>query len=584
MPKRCNKHIVQQPLLGVLDGATPFGNADSREFRVVLNTAMIEEGKLARRPGWQGLMKDQPGFVNQQDVSRGNRDLFDQLLHLAEQVPYPPKREVVNLHFQAKSDCNAHTMIACTRSRIYADTGSSANWRILADGLGPQDQYKLDVDDPTDPGQRYQPFGSTRWMAAQLGNYVLFTNDYNPVLGWGIGDPADITLPVPDPPVTVPPTPKPTPIEYCRPAQAARPVLQLMEIGVLRAGCICSWSGFIFLGDVETDVNGRECDTIFWSDFNSPLDWVPEGESVSGYVNLGKGEKVMRMEPMAGQLRVYTNQAIYNVTLVAGEELFRFTEIYRGPNFLAFRYGFANLGDSHIFLTNSGLVELKLYDSSPQRVEWLHKASGVIMRGLNDKLLLDYPGTYTGFGPLDVNRCNQITAGFDRCRREVWFSWPTASGDVNDCEGVRRATMVLSRLYRHASLVDCGFSSFCNFVPRNMVQVRDWIVQIGACTPEYMDEHYPRNCKEGTPYNLPIPPPVIPTSIVGKGEDGLEDPMKVPADPMSICALYGKEDILTKCAPCEEPCRFSMACTDTADFTLKEQRDEIRFRERYVGP
>jgi len=579
MPKSCVKKIVQQPLLGVLDGTSPLGNADPRDFRVVLNTEMTEESKLARRPGWQGLMKDELGFINQQTVSRGNRDLHDQLLYQASQTPYPPKKEVVSLLFQAKSDCNAHTMIAGTRSRIYADTGSSANWRIIADGYGPSDQYKMDmIDAGGDLENTYQPFGPTRWMHAQLGNYLLFTNDYDPVIGWGIGDPPDVTLPPPD---TIPPTDD---VVHCRPAQAARPVLQILEIGVLRAGCIASWSGFIFLADVETAENGRECDTIFWSDFNSPLDWIPEGESTSGYINLGRGERVMRMEPMGGQLRVYTNQAIYNVTLVGGDEIFRFTEIYRGPDFLTYRFGLVNMGDSHLYLTNSGVVELKLYDSTPQRVEWVHKASGVITRGLNDKLLLNYPGEYTGFGPIDTSRCNQITAGFDRCRREAWFSWPTISHDPLDCEGVRRVSMVLSRHYRHASLVDCGFSSFTNFVPRQVVQVRDWMVQIGACSREQMNQDFPRMCKEGAPYNEPVPPPVIPTSIVGKGPDGLEDPTMVPPAPNSLCALYGQEDILTKCAPCEEPCRFGMACTDLGDFTVKEQRDEIRFRERYVGP
>jgi hypothetical protein len=557
MAKTCHKSIRQWPLRGTLDAHTPIGNANPNDFRVVLNTSMDQQDKLSRRPGWQGLNKDPTCFWGKASAPccRGNWDLHDQLLALADNTVTTPKREAINLHFQAQSDCNAYCMVACTRSRIYADTGSSANWRILADNLG---QLNQDRDE-------YEPFGSTRWMAAQGGNFVLFTNDYNPVLAWPIGG-------APDPDHD-------DPYYYgdeCTKAQAAKPIVQLEEIGIIRAGVVASWSGFIFLADVETG-SARECETIYWSDFNSPLDWVHEVNSAAGFVSLSRGEKVLRMEPLAGQLRVYTTQAIYSVTLVGGDEVFRFIEVYRGPDALAYRFGFANLGDSHVYLTNSGLVELRLWDATPNRIEWVHKASGVITRGLDGRLLRDYPGPFTGFQGLDPDRCNQVTAGYDKCRREVWFSWPTMDADETDSEGVKRMSLVISRLYQHASIVDHGFSSFCNFVPRVSTSVRDWMVMIGACSPEEIDSFAPRYCKEGTPFNEPIyPPPIIPDHIINPGED-----WTAPASDNSICALYGDMDIITLCGPCNDPCRFSMA--SLKDFCLKEQDDRLRLREVYVG-
>lgn len=613
----CKKEIVNEPLSGQIDARTQIGEALWRDFRVILNASMVEGKRLGRMPGWHGLMKFYKNYDVEVDENqwsdRCNRDLHDQLLQcsgyynhaylrdaatipdlgmevtlnvddttqfsvgdvltirdfnklillskneplrtitvrnnaetggpvsrgdeiLGTFVQLPAEREPINMHAQLTSACETRVFIAGTRSRLYASTGISSNWRILADGLGGERAPGHDL------------YGSSRWQYVQMGNYVLFSNDYDPVLAWRIGDGPS-----------------------CYSGWSVGIVTQLLEIDILRVGCIAAWQGFVFVGDVETP-SGRQCSQIYWSDFNSPLDWLPVGESASGYVDLGRGEKILRMDPMAGQLRVYTDRAIYNVVLVGGEEVFRFYEIYRGPDALAFRFALANCGDCHIYLTNTGIVELKVYDNTPTRTEWLHRASGLIYYGLDGRLLNQYPGAFKPFGPADIRRCNHIVCGYDSCRREVWISWPTIDEEPSELDGVRRMSMTVSRLYGSTSLVNHGFASFANFVPFLDMAVRDWMIALGACTPEEMREYILP--KEGKPCNTPVPPDEIPEHIVNPDED----PNK-PASPDSICALYGDADVRQLCLECSTPSHFSMSSLD--DFTIKELTPAERYRERW---
>jgi hypothetical protein len=613
----CKKEIVNEPLIGRLDGRTQVGEANWRDFRVLLNTSMPEASKLGRMPGWHGLMKNFPCDYGSEcppsedpctPLERCNRDLHDQLLGctgyfnhtylqadatipdlgltvtldlednsfikvddvlrirefsklvvvskndvtgevvvrnnqdkggsvivddevLGDFVSVPSSPEAITMHAQLTSACETRLFVAATSSRVYVSTGAASNWRLLADGLGPAS--------PLVPG----PYSGTRWQYCQMGNYVLFSNDYDPVLAWRIGDEPE-----------------------CWQAWSAKYVLQLLEIDVLRAGCIAAWQGFVFVGDLETSF-GRQCSLIHWSDFNSPLDWLPGDESASGFIDLGRGEKVLRLEPIAGYLKVFTDKAIYNVLLVGGDEVFRFQEIYRGPDTLAFRFAFANCGDSHIYLTTTGIVELKTYDNTPTRVEWLHRASGLMFRGLDGRLLAQYPGAFKAFQGMNTVLCNQIVAGYDSCRKEVWFSWPTLDCDEGDSEHRRRMSMVLSRIYQHASLVDHGFSSFCNFVPILNESVRDWMVRIGACTQEQTSQYVVP--KEGVPCNQPNPP---------------FEPIS-PADPDHLCDQLAQDmtkvDVKQLCRECSTPCAFSMA--SLTDFCLKELAPDHRYRERWTG-
>lgn len=653
----CSKEVINEPLSGFLAGRPPVGEANWRDFRVLLNTWMPDPVRMSRAPGWRGLMAD-----DAEGSQRGNRDLHDQLAGCAgyykntfvvsnavipptQTVPLDvgatenpnqvtvsvdnsdifissapdqhsrviirgfddlivvsagkanpsagipsdflvlknnadvdetpenlggaiyagdevlgdwvnaedageggtgagPDREAINFHAQLQDACQSRLFVAGTRSRLYASTGMASNWRLLADTfLG----GKPEPDDG--------PYDGPRWMHTQMGNYVLFTNDYDPVLAWKIND-------------------GPT----CANAWSAHPIRDLLELQILSAGCIASWKGVVFIGDVVT-FEGRQCSQIYWSNFNAPLDWMPGPESAAGFIDLGMGEKVLRMEPMAGQLKLYTDKAIYNIVLVGGEEVFRFIEIYRGPDTLGFRYAFANCGDSHVFVTNTSIVELELYNNTPTRTPWMHAASGVMFYGLETRLLTGYPGKFKHLSRMDTARCNQIVAGYDSQNREVWLSWPTIEASNTDLT-VGRVSMTMARLYGHSSLIDHGFSSFCEFTPSLNMSVRDWMVSIGACSPE--DVHKFDSIKEGTPCNVPAPPSVIPTYLIGP-EERLPSPefnRTVTPDPDSVCAIYGSSDVKMLCNTCSTPRRFSMASLE--DFCIKELRTDLRMREVFV--
>ena len=453
--------------------------------------------------------------------------------------PIPrPVREMINFHGQFISNFEARSFIAATRSRIYASTGTAGNWRILMEGLGGTPQ----------PGDT--PCSGPRWMAAQVGNYVLMTNDYDYVVSWAIGDGPS-----------------------CANGDSAKFVSELVELGIRSAGCIASWKGTIFLGDIVTTEEGRVTSRIIWSDFDNPLGWVPVGESTSGYVDLGMTEKVLRMEPLAGVLRVYTDRAVYAVSLVGGEEVFRFVEIYRGPDALGFRFGLANCGDSHIYLTNTSIVEAQQSANQPVRVEWMNQASGFFFYGLNGALLDGYPGKFKGFREADPKACNEVVMGYDSSRREVWMSWPTLDTDEFDCAKKRRMTMVIARLYAHTSLIDHGFSSFCEFSPWEDQSVRDWMVDIGGCTVDEVSDLIWQ--KEGKPCSDPT-------------EDVIHVPVE-PTDPgwakLAVEAwclrTEGQVDVKRMCLPCTAPKSFSMA--SIKDFCLKELDPALRSREVYIG-
>lgn len=636
---KCSKDINYEPLVGQLDGHTQMGAAVWRDFRVLLNTQMSEQRRMARRGGWQKAMADLP-------LTYGNRDLHDQLLggtgyyrhtfltgngtiqpsnqpgpiitdsvlsvrsslgFLLEELikingfeqlriksmtattitvrnegptdgpvfsgeavissqfihDTSAVREPITLLYQLTNDCTERVLVAGTRSRLYAFTSLGSNWRLLADGLG----GPLGPDDGI-----YSP---PRFMAANLGNYVLFANGVDDVLAWRIGDPPSGWQ-----------------------AWAAQPIADLLSLGIRSAGVVAAWQGSVFLADLETDQR-NECQRILWSDYNNPLSYVPSVDSLSGFVDLPLGERVLRMEPLGGYMRVYTSKAIYNVLAVGGEEVFRFLEIYRGPDSLGFKFALANTGFSHIYLTHSGIVEHQVNLNTPVRLEWMHKAGGLIQRGLNGELLQGYPGLFKGFTSLDVERCDQVVAGYDEVRREAWFSWPTmgapAVGDLPDPENTRRMTLVLSRIYESAHLVDHGFSAFCNLSPDIRLSLRDWMICVGACHAEDMLEFVVE--KEGFSFNVPrfkeclVPPGVDPDTVadpdsirnnlppaeIYPGAND-ENPDLAPTA-NSLCTLLGGTALDDYCSKCKTKLLFLGA--SITDFAIKEMTPEDYVRELY---
>lgn len=429
----------------------------------------------------------------------------------------------------------AHFLISGTKSRLYVSTRGSRNHRIIGDGFGR-------------PYDSSDPISSVRFQAAAIGSIVLFVNGQDPVKYWRI----------PDPPSG-------------DDVQAVQDIQDLLDLSIYTAQCVTTFEGYAFLG----------CGSrIYWCDFNDPLSWAPAGQSTAGYYEFGSGEYILRIEPIGGQLRVYTDQGIYSGVPVGGDAVWAFPSLYKGgsggaSDLLFYRYSLVRAGkNTHIWLGKDSIWEMSEFDRSPQRVEWMHRAVGFIYSGLAESMLADIPDTYpfTEFGEINRSLSHQVVAGYCQRYQEVWISWPTSDLDRSDIGGYRRLSMVMSRIYGKATLVDHGFCSFANERVDRRDSLRDFLIRYGVCAE---NAEWMLIDKEGEPLNE-LAVESAPASLY----NATEDPT-LPADPDSLCTLASAENLKTSCANLEAPFDFLMADATEDDLTIKVYLYDILSREVY---
>ena len=439
-------------------------------------------------------------------------------------------RESITLLKEAVSVGGRRNLIAGTKSRLYVLSQRDGNWRILADGLGGPNQ----PEDNCGCSKR-------RFRTAQLGNFVLFTNDFDPVLIWRMDSgPKGCDL---------------WSVEY---------VAELLAFGITKAKAIAAWEGFVFIGNVQV-AGEQQVSRVFWSDLNNPRAWAPGGGSLSGFFDIGLGEAIVEIASIGGQLRIYTKRgdekAIYNVALVGGDEIFNFREIYRGPDGIEYENSLVNTGRSHLWFSSSGIMVIGEYDRVPHRFEWIYKADGVFYNGLPGTWVEDFDGL-DGFGPVNKEACDNVVGGYNSELKQVWFSWPT---DDNECANV---SLMLNPVYETASLVNHGFSAFAVFRPDYALTLRAFLAEFGGCDPD--DFVMP---KEGDPSD--VDQGYLAAYIVNEAEDP-----DAPAHAQSICAALANTTLEDLCESCDADSFFVMA--DASDKTLKEFTPRQYYRERYV--
>lgn len=534
MKKLSGTKDIDIPLTnGILDARTAAGEGNITDFRLLLNTSTWDERGRSRLPGWSA----------RRSASPSNEDLHDQLLGAS---PLPSIREAITLLGEAVSTSHTVYSIAATKSRIYASGGRSRNWRMLADGMGGP------------PVGDYWPIH--RFSMAQMGDYLMFTNGMDPVRAWQLG------------------------------GETCFEVYDLLGLEITRAGVIAAWGGFVLLGDVM--VGGEEYGSrIYWSDYNRPLEWAPGGESVASYVDLGRGERVLAILPIANNLRVYTDKAIYSVDLVGGEAVFLFREIYRGDLALAYKHGIVTIGDTHVWLTKNSLVTAGQYDRTPKMFDWMHRAAGFIFNGVSSEVLNALPVGFSAFSGLDVARCHQIAMGWDGKLENIWLSWPTKTADAQAPDGVRRITMLINPRYNRTTLIDHGFSSFASLRKSLWESVRDFLLANtnGESTEPLLGD------KEGESFITIDGPNPAPTCVwnssenpdepfsphPGNGEDPWFGYGEYPPDAaISLASLVKDRYLDTECAACQAEPFFCMA--SVLDLSIKEFRTDTRAREVYV--
>lgn len=435
--------------------------------------------------------------------------------------------EPITMLGQAGSDDSFRTLIAATRTTIFSSNDHNGNWRVLADGLGGGTEDENDENCNT--------CSSRRFRMAQLGNYVLFTNDFDPVLAWKYGDP-------------------PTGLNLW----SAQYVEDLLVVGITKARCITEYNGFMIVGNVDVEGVHRGS-RIYWSDYNAPISWIPSLESFAGYQEFSAGEKVLRLEQLGRYLMVYTDRRIYQGVFVGGDQVFQFTPIAT-DNPLVYEFSLVNKQDAHIFGSHNGIYVATASDPRPQRYEWMHLADGAIYSGVNSAILGGFVGM-DPFGPINQEQCGQFIGGYDPVKEEVWFSWPTQD---EDCPNM---SLALNLRYSAADLVDYGFTAFASYKPDYRPTVRDWLNSEGVCPVSISDF-----VKEGLP--LDTDGGDAPLYIWNETENPL-----ATIHPDSWCARLNGTTEPDLCDDCDASPAFLSA--SASDYTIKEWNDEVFTRTEW---
>ncbi len=537
--------IKQRPLTGLMDMRSSPEEMPAAAFRFKANFQVTEATILKRRAGWRKLFSDKfPSDTGDECFCPGNLDLHDQLLPLqtfqdtlADGSCSPTiqtrqnLREHLTMAFEATTPSGNRKLFAGTQSRIYVLNESSGTWKIIADGFGGN----------VDPG-----VPARRWEHAQLGNTILFTNDFDKVIFHDIGQP----------------------VIGCAQSSVAE-VSDLDNISVTNAKVIVEFNGVIMLMNI-VEGGARVASRIRWCGLNQPLRWnSPDPETIAGFLDLGFTQQILGALELRGALLVYTDRAIWRIVTTGTSAIFSAVELYAEPeNFegcLAFRHTLISTGDDHYYMGRDGIYRFNNFTTRPIRVEWIHRAAFPIF---------DHPTL-----KVDMECCDQVVAGFSPLRKEIWISWP----QVNSlC--VPSNTLVLNIKYNSADLVDHGFTIFTNYRSDPQMSLTEWLVFYCVCTVPQTLKFYE---KEGLPGNLcaiPCTQLFTPQSVY-TSEGLISDPSivnfnKSQADSDSLCALLGDLRVEDFCDTCDSDQIFIGA--SAVDKSLKEIGENFS-RERCIN-
>jgi hypothetical protein len=441
-----------------------------------------------------------------------------------ENFPSYEKSEITMLQ-SVTSSSKKRRLFAGTRETLFVNDDTAGNWRVIADGLGGDC-----IADPHD--------SSVRFQMETLGDIAIFTNGLDPIIGFNFND-------------------QPAGANYW----SADYVLDLQALRITSAKVIGKHQGFILIGDVVAD-GLLYPSRVYWCDYNNALGWVPGGESAAGFHDFGRGEVVLAMKPIStGVIRVYTSVAIYDGSVVNDDRIFAFEEVFRsndGSGCLKYANSLVSSGDGHYYLGHDSVYSTTIWDRTPQRVGWMHAASGVIFKGLSEVVVEGFDGV-SSFGPIDQSRCNQAVGGYDAVRKAVWFSWTPIGEETNT------VSLVLWPPYQKASIVDHGFTAFANHRPDGMISVRNWMQSFGICPPTLLP-------KEGESCDFGYQIDEFPF-LYNEGND-----VSNPMDPRSVIASLCGTCLTGVCKECDSESRFLMASTGD-DISLKEYDLECGYRE-----
>lgn len=498
------KTIDFKPGRMTMDARSNPGDLDLKEFRYVLNWRLKTKERLCRSPGFD------KAFTTE---DYNNQDLRDQLLSLTGME----EREPITFLFEAISTRKTTKLIAGTSRVLFALNSGIGNYKVISDQYGT---------------------ASTRWRAAQLEDIVLFSNNLDALVYWhfdqGITEAGN---------------------------QSVAPVPQLVDLEITRAGVVIEWKGHIFLMNVTVSgqVRGH---TIYWCNYNNPLDWLPSDASTAGNVDLDSDETILGALELGNRLLVYTNKNIWEGLATGDEEAFTFAKRYatdNRENCLFYPRTLISKGDQHVFAGKDGIYVYSLFMDKPNRTEWIHKASSIMFDSINETL------------------CETHVAAFDSIRKELIFSYATGDNEIPN------KSLILNAEYPFASEYDHGFSAMCMFTSKGTeILIRDFLREQCICQDEDLGfteeggfcagegESEPLTTTDDDPLTMTDDTPLTTT-----GSGASEEPVSCPDPPTSIYTIasrtetYGAESIDVEDWD-EATADPDSLCAQLEDITLQE--------------
>lgn len=350
----------------------------------------------------------------------------------------------------------------------------------------------------------------------------------------------------------------------------------LQTLGVTKVGVVVTFRGVTFYMNVVQ--NGHtQANRILWSDKDNPLSLIPAEESLANDMDLDVGEAILNARPLGNILLIYTTRGIWQLGVTGGDEAFgaskRYDASLSSEGIMAYPRTLVSTGDTHVYLGQSGVYEYSLFESKPKLIEWVHRASVVM------------------FDDMDSANCAGPVSGFDAEHHHIWISW-VARGET-----LPARSLVLNTQFPFASIVDHGFTAFCQFMPREPVLVvRNFILDNCICTEEEFEEEFgdPENeggqCEEEEPVVCEDTPDALFTTEELELEDGIvmEDWNAEEPSENSMCARLGEvaaslaDLCLTESQSdqCNAARLFVMASAE--DYCLK-QPGAVYYRELCTG-
>jgi len=514
MPSLQIRGVPVAPLTGPLDLRSEVALMEGSSLRMRQNFQATGKGKLTRGCGWAKLLDS---------ATYNNQDFHDQLLYFG---PNGAIRQPVTMLFPAESTMGVRSLILATQSQICMLVESSGDYRVLGNAYG---------------GVPSASASAPRFKAAQVNDYVAFTNDFNKPMYYVLEDGSGTLLQTFD---------------------------DLDTIGVSRAAVTWAWRGCLFFADVVMD-GQRQSNLLLWSDYQNPTSFDPAVlSSITGTKYLNPGERILAGLEFGNSFLIYTTENIWEMVVVGGDQSFDFAIRYPGSKnrsigLLKYPNTLASLGDEHCYLAEDGLYTFNPYYLKPDRVEWAHLATPEVLDNIDSANCSVHVGLYNNY--------------------EYLLSVAKV-GDANNCPSV---TLRLNTAYSCADVVDAGFTAFCNFQSFLSPTVRDFITSNGICSLQGMANlGFPLGqqgvAKPPGAITSAFTPDCFYTKVTQTiGDVTVEDWNQAHAAPTSLCALLGNQTFDSVCRKCAGPTLLVAASSD--DWCLK-QIGGVSYREVCLNP